>query len=96
MRKELFWFLILALVLPKGVVTPLTVCLRLDQNAKQTSGYLINLFYILCRHFDEKKKKRGVPLTQGYDKSSKSEGMGCYHLKYFKSPFWKKICMIWI
>ena len=35
------------------------VCLRLHQNVKQSdSGYLINLFYILCRHFDDKTKPK--------------------------------------
>ena len=46
----------------KGVVTtPLTVCLRPHKNLKESDpGHLRHLFYILCGHFDE-KKKLGVP-----------------------------------
>ena len=44
----------------KGVtIPPLTVCLRPHKNVKQSDpGHLWHLFYILCGHFDEKKKKK--------------------------------------
>ena len=52
----------LTLVLPRGggrLPTPLTVCLRLHKNAKESDpGHLGHLFYILLSHFDE---KTGVP-----------------------------------
>ena len=55
----------LTLVFLKGVVTtPLTVCRRLHQNAKQSDpGHLSNLFYILCGHFHEKKNPGVLPNT---------------------------------
>ena len=64
MRKELFWFEILTIVFLKG--GPRTVWCRLHQNAKQSdTGYLSNLFYIICGHFDLKKKKKRVPPNTG-------------------------------
>ena len=69
----------------KGVVTtPLTVCLRPHKNSKESDpGHLGHLFYILCRHFDE-KKNWGYPLRWGESEPSKFEasGVGC-HLKIF-------------
>ena len=51
------------------VTTPLMVCRRVHQNAKQSDpGHLINLFYIPCGHLDEKKKpgvSRQNPRVQG-------------------------------
>ena len=39
-----------------GGYHPLTVYLRPHKNAKESDpGHLGHLFYILCRHFDEKK-----------------------------------------
>ena len=58
----------LTLVLPRGgwLPPPLTVCLRPHKNAKESDpGHLGHLFYILCGHFDEKKKKHGVPPEVG-------------------------------
>ena len=53
MRKELFWFEILTIVFQRGGGSPRTVCRLLHQNAKQSDpGYLSNLFYIICGHFD--------------------------------------------
>ena len=41
---------------------PPTVCLRPHKNAKESDpGHLGHLFYILCGHFHEKKKKTEVP-----------------------------------
>ena len=53
----------LTLVLRRGGggYHPLTVCLRLHKNAKESDpGHVGHLFYILCGHFDE-KKNRGTP-----------------------------------
>ena len=41
------------------VTGPLTACLRPHKNEKESDpGHLGHLFYILCGHFDEKKKKK--------------------------------------
>ena len=59
---------ILTLVLSRGDGGyPLTVCLQPHKNTKESDpGHLGHLFYILCGHFDDKKKKKtGVPLKMG-------------------------------
>ena len=50
-------------------------------------GHLGHLFYILCGHFDERKKSSKVGGGGGVVDTS----------KYFKSPlkFLKNICMVW-
>ena len=50
-------------LIDKGVVTTREDLSPAAQNRKKSDpGHLGHLFYILCGHFDEKKKNRGYPL----------------------------------